>query len=102
MARFLDLPWVGDLRRLGMICALELVKDKATKEPFSAAERVGWGIYLAGLKQGLILRPLGNVVYLWLPLSVTREDIDEITDRVWAVLADPALFPGMHRSNAHD
>ena len=102
LTRFLDLPWVGDLRRLGMICALELVKNKATREPFSVADRVGWRIYLAGLGQGLILRPLGNVVYLWLPLSATRADIDEITDRAWTVLADPALFPGMQRSDVHD
>jgi adenosylmethionine-8-amino-7-oxononanoate aminotransferase len=89
MSRFLELPWVGDLRQIGLIAALELVRDCRTKEAFRFAERVGWRIYLAGLEQGLILRPLGNIVYLWLPLSVTLAEIDEICDRMWLVLADP-------------
>lgn len=92
MEKFLDLPWVGDLRQLGMISALELVKDKKTKEPFSIKERVGWKIYLAGLKEGLILRPMGNVTYLWLPLSTTINEIDEIVDRAWRVLSKQNLF----------
>ena len=90
LERFQELPWVGDLRSLGMIAALELVRDKATKAPFAPAERVGWPIYLAGLEEGLILRPMGNVVYLWLPLSTTIEEITEITERMWRVLSNPA------------
>jgi len=94
MARFLELPWVGDLRQLGMIAALELVKNKESREPFETADRVGWQIYLAGLKEGLILRPLGNIVYLWLPISATVAEIDEITERMYRVLADPANTNG--------
>ncbi len=90
LERFRELPWVGDLRRLGMIAALELVEDRESKRPFPAAKRVGWPIYLAGLKEGLLLRPLGNVVYLWLPLSTTEEEIKEITERMWRVLSNPA------------
>lgn len=95
LAPFADLPWVGEVRQLGLIAALELVKDKEGKTPFAAEERVGWPIYLEGLKQGIVLRPLGNVVYLWLPLSVTMEAIDEITGRMWQVVGDPANFPGV-------
>lgn len=94
MRRCADLPWVGDLRQLGMISALELVKDKERKTPYAFAERVGWPIYLAGLKQGLLLRPMGNVIYLWLPLSTTLEEIDEITERVWQVLSDSRNISG--------
>ncbi|HSH12478.1 MAG TPA: adenosylmethionine--8-amino-7-oxononanoate transaminase [Desulfurivibrionaceae bacterium] len=94
LERFRGLPWVGDLRQLGMIGVLELVKDRQSKEPFTLAERVGWPIYLAALKEGLLLRPLGNVIYLWLPLSVTLGEIDEILARVWKVLADPVNISG--------
>jgi len=94
MACFADLPWVGEVRQLGLVVALELVRDKAKKTPFAAEERVGWPIYLKGLEEGLILRPLGNVVYLWLPLAVTMADIDEISERMWRVLADPANIVG--------
>jgi adenosylmethionine-8-amino-7-oxononanoate aminotransferase len=94
MRRFGDLPWVGDLRQIGMICAMELVKDKKTKAPYALQERVGWPIYLAGLEQGLLLRPIGNVMYLWLPLSVTLAEIDEIAERTWQVLSDPRNIAG--------
>lgn len=94
MHRFAELPWVGDLRQLGMISAMELVKNKENKTAYSAAERVGWPIYLAGLEKGLLLRPIGNVIYLWLPLSVSMAEIDEITERTWEVLADPGNIAG--------
>jgi len=94
MSRCADLPWVGDLRQIGMICAMELVKDRQAKTPYALQERVGWPIYLAGLAQGLLLRPIGNVIYLWLPLSVSLAEIDEITERVWQVLSDPRNIAG--------
>jgi adenosylmethionine-8-amino-7-oxononanoate aminotransferase len=94
MRRFADLPWVGDLRQIGMISAMELVRDKEAKTPYDSHKRVGWPIYLAGLEQGLLLRPIGNVMYLWLPLSVTLTEIDEITERAWQVLSDPRNIAG--------
>ncbi len=98
MKRFQALPWVGDLRSLGMISALELVKDKKTKEAFSFSDRVGWKIYLEGLKEGVILRPLSNVLYLWLPLITTREDIDEISQRTWNVLSKAENIVGWEQN----
>ncbi|MDA8164885.1 MAG: adenosylmethionine--8-amino-7-oxononanoate transaminase [Desulfobacteraceae bacterium] len=98
MARLRELPWVGDLRLLGTVAAIELVKDRKTKEGFPPADRVAWPLHLQGLEEGILLRPLGNVVYLWLPLSVTEADIDEITDRLWRVLADPGRFGGWPRT----
>ncbi|MFH1216370.1 MAG: adenosylmethionine--8-amino-7-oxononanoate transaminase [Pseudomonadota bacterium] len=94
MSAFLELPWVGDVRSLGMISALELVKDKNSKEPFTPAERVGWPIYLKGLEEGIILRPLGNIIYLWLPVSTTVADIDDITERMWRIMADERNIVG--------
>ncbi|MFZ5764365.1 MAG: adenosylmethionine--8-amino-7-oxononanoate transaminase [Thermodesulfobacteriota bacterium] len=98
MARFHELPWVGDVRSLGMISAIELVRDKKSKEPFTFAERIGWPIYLKGLEEGLILRPLGNIIYLWLPLCVTCADIDDITARMWRVLADEGNIVGRRKA----
>ncbi len=97
MKRFQELPWVGDVRSLGMITALELVKDKETKEAFSFSDRVGWKIYLEGLKEGVILRPLSNVLYLWLPLITTKEDIDEIVQRTWNVISKEENIVGWGR-----
>lgn len=97
MERFRELPWIGDLRQVGMISAMELVKDKQTKEEFPFLDRVGWNIYLKGLEEGLLLRPMGNVIYLWLPLSTTTIEIDEIVERTWRVLSNPDNIVGLSR-----
>lgn len=94
MKVFEELPWVGDLRQLGMISALELVKDKQTRETYDFSERVGWKIYLKGLEEGLLLRPIGNVIYLWLPISATVDEVDEIAERAWRVLSVPQNIVG--------
>ncbi len=69
-------PNVADVRQTGMIAAVELVKDRSTREPFPADERRGLRIYRHGLEQGVLLRPLGNVVYFMPPYVVTAEEID--------------------------
>lgn len=79
---FFTLPFIGDVRGIGMITAFELVADKDTKTPFDLNLRMGFRIYQEGLKHGLILRPLGDVIYLFLPLSVTTNEITKILNRV--------------------
>ena len=59
-----------------MIGALELVKDKRTKKPFDWQKRVGYCIYKIALEKGVLLRPLGNVIYFMPPYIVEEEDID--------------------------
>jgi adenosylmethionine-8-amino-7-oxononanoate aminotransferase len=72
---FRKFPCVGDVRTLGMVGAVELVKNKKTKETFDYRERVGLPIYEGGLKEGVILRPLGNVVYVMPPYVITQEEL---------------------------
>ena len=71
-----DHPYVGEYRRLGMIGALELVADKRTKEPFDWQKRVGYEIYKIALGKGVLLRPLGNIIYFMPPYVVEESDID--------------------------
>jgi adenosylmethionine-8-amino-7-oxononanoate transaminase len=85
--RFGELPRVGDVRGIGMVAALELVMDRKTRTAFPSEKRVGWMIYKEGLKKGLILRPLGDIVYLFLPLSVTIDQIEDILDRSFGVIS---------------
>jgi adenosylmethionine-8-amino-7-oxononanoate aminotransferase len=73
-------PNVGDVRKTGMIAAIELVKDRATRAPFPAAERRGLRVYRHGLERGVVLRPLGNVVYFMPPFCVTTDEIDLMVD----------------------
>lgn len=80
LEEFRELPFVGDIRSIGLVGALELVKDKKTKEPFSFTERIGLRIYQEGLQRNLILRPLGNITYLFLPLCTTKKELTYILD----------------------
>ncbi len=68
--------YIGEYRHLGMIGALELVEDKRTKKPFDWQRRVGYNIYKIALEKGVLLRPLGNVIYFMPPYIVDEEDID--------------------------
>lgn len=80
-------PYVGDVRTIGVVGALEFVKDKSTQEPFPIGERVGMRLFREGLKHNLILRPLGNVTYLFLPLCVTTSELTDILDRLSEAIA---------------
>jgi adenosylmethionine---8-amino-7-oxononanoate aminotransferase len=70
-----DHPHVAEIRQTGMILAIELVKDRATREPFPWQERRGLKIYQHGLGNGVLLRPIGNVVYFMPPYVIDEEDI---------------------------
>lgn len=86
LEKFRQLPTVGDVRYIGLIGAVELVKDKKTKKSFSFKERIGLKIYKEGLKKNLILRPLGNIIYLFPPLCVKKDELEDILDRAYAVI----------------
>jgi len=86
LEKFRALPFVGDVRYLGLIGAVELVKNKTTKESFFPKERIGLEIYKLGLKQNLILRPLGNIIYLFLPLCIKKNELVEILKRTYNVI----------------
>ncbi|MBR6722016.1 adenosylmethionine--8-amino-7-oxononanoate transaminase [bacterium] len=78
--KFENLPYVGEVRHIGLINAIELVKNKTTKEPFESELRVGYQIYKKALKKGVLLRPLGNIIYFNPPLIIERGDMDFVTD----------------------
>jgi len=87
LGKFRDLPFVGDVRQIGLIGAVELVRNKTTKEPFSFKERIGLSIYQAGLKEKIILRPLGNVIYLYLPLAVSESELTFVLRKTYKILS---------------
>jgi adenosylmethionine-8-amino-7-oxononanoate aminotransferase len=81
---------VGDIRQIGMIGAIELVKNKETKEDFPLNDRIGHKIYKEALKRGAIIRPLGNVLYFMPPLIIKEQEIETLVniaaDSIKAVL----------------
>jgi adenosylmethionine-8-amino-7-oxononanoate aminotransferase len=86
LERFKGLPIVGDVRYKGLIGAFELVKDKNTKQMFDFDQRIGFRIYKQGLKNHLILRPLGHIIYLFLPLCIKQKDMTFILNRTYHIL----------------
>ncbi|MFT3791425.1 MAG: adenosylmethionine--8-amino-7-oxononanoate transaminase [Rudaea sp.] len=71
---------VAEVRQTGMIAAMELVRDKTARTPFASAERRGLRAYRHALAQGVLLRPLGDVIYFMPPYIVTPEEIDFMVD----------------------
>jgi len=79
LKRVQDHPHVGEIRQIGLIAAVELVKNRTTKEPYNLEERMGHRVAREALKRGMIIRPLGNVVPLLPPLSVTIPQLKKMT-----------------------
>ena len=73
LEKFAELENVAEIRQTGMICVVEL-------KGYKAEERVGLKIYEYGLKHGVLLRPLGHVLYFMPPYIITNEQIDTMMD----------------------
>ena len=69
---------VGDIRQKGFMAGIELVKNKKTKEPYPLEERMGWKVCLKARENGVIIRPLGDVVVLMPPLSISQQELKSL------------------------
>ncbi len=70
-----DHPHVAEVRQTGMILAIEMVRDKPSREPYPWQERRGLDVYRHALTRGVLLRPLGNVLYFMPPYVITPDEI---------------------------
>ena len=78
LAPLAEHPHVSDVRQCGMIAAVEMVRERPTREPYPWQDRRGLRVYRHGLGNGALLRPLGNVVYFMPPYVIEPEQIDQI------------------------
>jgi adenosylmethionine-8-amino-7-oxononanoate aminotransferase len=67
---------VGEIRQHGMILAIEMVRSRVGRVPFPWQERRGLRVYRHALERGVLLRPLGNVVYFMPPYVIDEAQID--------------------------
>jgi adenosylmethionine---8-amino-7-oxononanoate aminotransferase len=79
-------PYVGDVRVLGGVIALELVRDKRTREAGGYLDRVGPPLTRLFLDRGLLLRPLGNVLYFMPPYVIRDDETHWVLDQIEEVL----------------
>lgn len=72
---FKTLDHVGEVRQRGFMVGIELVKEKATKKPYPIEAKMGMRVTRECRKRGLIIRPLGNVIVLMPPLSISPNEL---------------------------
>jgi len=82
VAGLLKHPNVAEVRQQGMILAIELAADARARKPFPAAERRGRRVYEYGLEKGVLLRPLGDVIYFMPPYILTGEEVKLMSQTV--------------------
>ena len=91
-SRFTDHPLVGEVRGVGLIAAVELVADKATKQKFDPVGRAGGYVFQKAHEHGLIIRAIGDQIAFCPPLIITEAEIHDMLDRFAATLDDTMAF----------
>jgi adenosylmethionine-8-amino-7-oxononanoate aminotransferase len=88
LAPIADMPHVGEVRQRGVMVGIELVADRATREPYPPGERRAARACEAAIRRGVWIRPLGDVVILMPPYCVTDDDVDRLTAAVAEGIAE--------------
>ncbi len=88
LKRFRDHPLVGDVRGVGLIAAVELVADKATKARFDPVGRAGGTLFAKGHEHGVIIRAIGDQIAFCPPLIITEDEVREMVARFGKALDD--------------
>lgn len=83
-----SVPIVGDVRVIGGVGIVELVSDRTTKNAAGYLDRIGPRLTAAFLDRGVLLRPLGHVLYVMPPYVITESETAWLIDQVAAVLGD--------------
>ena len=79
-APFRDHANVAEVRQTGMILAIELVADAVSRKPFASEEKRGLRAYRHALERGVVLRPLGDVLYWMPPYCIDEESLRHLAD----------------------
>jgi adenosylmethionine---8-amino-7-oxononanoate aminotransferase len=77
---FLHLAHVSDVRQWGFMAGIELVQDKSSRQSYSPELRIGHKVSLEARRRGVLIRPLGDVIILMPPLTITDEEFKTLLD----------------------
>ena len=83
LERFKELSVVGEVRQCGFMTGIELVADKETRAPFAPQEKIGIKVILEARKRGVIIRPLGDVIVIMPPLSISKAELAELVEVIY-------------------
>ena len=94
LREFSDHPLVGEVRGVGMMAAVELVKDKESRESFDPGTGVGAHFGRQAIRNGLIVRTIGDSICLAPPLIITEEQIDLVLEKFGRALEETTAWVG--------
>jgi adenosylmethionine-8-amino-7-oxononanoate aminotransferase len=98
LQRLWQLPNVGDIRQVGLIAGIELVKDWRTRKPFDLRERAGIRVCEAMAERGVLTRPIGNVIVLMPPYCTTLAQLKTMVSVTCGCIAATFGYaPGINR-----
>jgi adenosylmethionine-8-amino-7-oxononanoate transaminase len=83
-----SLPVVGDVRQIGLIAGIELVRHWRDRQPFDLPERAGLRVCEAMVKRGVITRPIGNVVVLMPPYCTTAHQLKRMVETLYVAIEE--------------
>lgn len=81
---------VGDTRQCGLMAGIELVQDRATKQPFPPEWRIAARVCRAARAHGVLIRPLADVLVVMPPLAIDRASLDRLMEVVHRSIAEVA------------
>ncbi len=79
---FLSMSHVSDVRQWGFMVGIELVEDKAVRKGYPPENRIGHRVIIEARKRDLMIRPLGDIIILMPPLSITDAELALLLDTV--------------------
>jgi adenosylmethionine-8-amino-7-oxononanoate aminotransferase len=83
----IPLAHVADVRQWGFMVGIELMRDAKQRVPYDAADKIGSRVIQEARQHGVIIRPLGNVIVLMPPLSISLKELTHMLEVVCAAIA---------------
>ncbi len=80
---FASLEHVADIRQWGFMIGVELMRDRKRKQLYPTTERIGLRVIKEARKHGVMIRPLGDIIVLMPPLSISPEELSFLLDVVY-------------------
>jgi adenosylmethionine-8-amino-7-oxononanoate aminotransferase len=93
LEKFYNLAAVGEVRRKGFMAGIELVRGRESREPYPLQEKIGARVCRRARELGVILRPLGNVIVLMPPLSISQSELDQLLDAAYGAIEQVTKQP---------
>jgi adenosylmethionine-8-amino-7-oxononanoate aminotransferase len=83
LAKISELPFVGDVRQCGMMGGIEIVQDKSTRQSFPRHKTIGAKLCRVMREEGIMMRPLGDVVVLMPPIAIDLPLLEKLLTVVY-------------------